>query len=61
MDTVKDFVLLLNLSIGVDWVHIYYSKKTEMILKIQAIYAANPQTLFFAYSSPRSGAKRALD
>ena len=29
MDTVKDIVLLLKLSIGVDWMHIYYSKRLK--------------------------------
>ena len=29
VDTVKDFVLLLNLSIEVDWMHIYYSKRLK--------------------------------
>ena len=33
VDTVKDFVLLLNSRIGVDWMHIYYSKRLKLYLK----------------------------
>ena len=33
VDTVKDFVLLLNLSIGVDWMHIYHSKRLKRYSK----------------------------
>ena len=29
VDTIKDIVLLLNLSIEVDWMHIYYSKRLK--------------------------------
>ena len=57
VDTVKDIILLLNLSIGVDWMHIYYSKKAEMIRNL----CCESTDLFLHYSSPRSGIKRALD